>query len=752
MASRAQPTPLSEWWRTVDRLTLAALGALMLGGIVLCLAASPPVAARLGLDPFHFVNRQVFFLVPAAAVLVATSFLPPREIRRLALIVFMVSLMLVAATPYFGAEIKGARRWLVILGVNVQPSEFLKPAFVILIAWLFGESGKRPEMPANTVALVLLVAVIGLLVLQPDFGQTMLITLVWGALFYMAGMRFIWMVGLGATAAIGLTAAFYTVPHVAQRINRFLDPSSGDTFNIDIATESFVRGGWFGRGPGEGTIKRILPEGHTDFVFAVAAEEFGVVLCLSLVALFAFIVIRALIKAMRNSDPFIRFAAAGLAILFGLQSTINMAVNLHLMPAKGMTLPFVSYGGSSLISLAYGMGMLIALTRERPRGHLSSGHAARPENRLMPEPDRAPVLLAAGGTGGHLFPAEALAAALTRHGFMVHLATDRRAARYGEAFADEAVHVIASATLRARNPIAMARTGTMLGRGFLQALALIGRLKPAAVVGFGGYPTIPPVLAAVWRGAPTVIHDANAVIGRANRFLAPRVTAIATTFPDVFRNHPELAAKAKLTGNPVRPAVVAAASTPYPASDKRLRVLVVGGSQGARILADVVPVAIGRLGTDLRMRLSVVQQAREEDLDRVRNAYASLSVTAEVAPFFADLPARMAASHLVVSRSGASTVAELAAIGRPAILIPLPHALDQDQLANAGVLEVAGGAIRVVQKDFTPRRLAADIAALAESGPRLAAMAAAARSLGRLDAADQLAALVLNVAGIGPRT
>jgi cell division protein FtsW len=372
MASRAQPTPLSEWWRTIDRLTLAALGGLMLGGIVLCLAASPPVAARLGLDPFHFVNRQVFFLVPAAAVLVATSFLAPREIRQLALVVFVVSLVLVAATPYFGAEIKGAKRWLVILGVNVQPSEFLKPAFVILIAWLFGESGQRPEMPANTIALVLLVVVISLLVLQPDFGQTMLITLVWGALFYMAGMRFIWMVGLGATAAVGLTAAFYTVPHVAKRINRFLDPASGDTFNIDIATESFVRGGWFGRGPGEGTIKRILPEGHTDFVFAVAAEEFGVILCLILVALFAFIVIRALIKAMRNSDPFIRFAAAGLAILFGLQSTINMAVNLHLMPAKGMTLPFVSYGGSSLISLAYGMGMLIALTRERPRAHLSA--------------------------------------------------------------------------------------------------------------------------------------------------------------------------------------------------------------------------------------------------------------------------------------------------------------------------------------------------------------------------------------------
>ncbi len=370
MGSRAQRTAFNEWWWTVDRLTLAALVALMLGGIILCLAASPPVAARIGLDPFHFVDRQVLFLVPAAIVLIAASFLSPREVRQVSLIVFLVSLVLVAATPHFGAEIKGARRWLVILGINVQPSEFLKPAFVILIAWLFGESAKRPEMPANLIALALLILVVALLVLQPDFGQTMLIVLVWGALFYMAGMRFIWMIGLAATAGIGLVTAFYTVPHVAQRIRGFLDPASGDTFNVDIATESFIRGGWFGRGPGEGTIKRILPEGHTDFVFAVAAEEFGIVLCLILVALFAFIVIRALAKAMRNDDPFCRFAAAGLAILFGLQSTINMAVNLHLMPAKGMTLPFISYGGSSLISLAYGMGMLVALTRERPRAKL----------------------------------------------------------------------------------------------------------------------------------------------------------------------------------------------------------------------------------------------------------------------------------------------------------------------------------------------------------------------------------------------
>ena len=374
MISRAQRTPFGEWWWTVDRLTLAAIGALMLAGVVLSLAASPPVAGRLGLDPFYFVNRHIFFLFPTVAILLGVSFLTPHQIRRLSLIVFTVSLIMVAVTPIFGQEIKGAKRWIVLFGVNIQPSEFLKPAFVILIAWLFGESAKRPEMPANAIALVLLLVVVTLLVIQPDFGQTMLIALVWSALFFMAGMRVIWMFGIAGVAGTGLLVAYYTVPHVASRIQRFMNPASGDTFNIDIATESFMRGGWFGRGPGEGTVKRLLPESHTDFVFSVAAEEFGVALCLVLVSLFAFIVIRALIRAMRNDDPFTRFAAAGLTMLFATQSAINMAVNLHLIPAKGMTLPFISYGGSSLISLAYGMGMLLALTRERPHaGMLASG-------------------------------------------------------------------------------------------------------------------------------------------------------------------------------------------------------------------------------------------------------------------------------------------------------------------------------------------------------------------------------------------
>jgi cell division protein FtsW len=376
MVSRAERTPFSAWWWTVDRLMLAALGAVMLGGIILSLAASPPVAARIGLDPFYFVNRHILYLIPTVLVLIVTSFLSPHHLRRVALIVFIVSAAMVVATLFVGVEIKGARRWIVLAGINIQPSEFLKPAFVVLISWLFAESSRKFDVPATTLCLFLLIGVVGILVLQPDFGQTMLVALVWGALFFMAGMRFVWVIGLAGTAVVGLATAYATIPHVAQRIKRFMDPASGDTFQVDTAVESFIRGGWFGQGPGEGTMKRILPDSHADFVFAVAAEEFGIVLCLAIVALFAFIVIRALYKAMRNEDPFARFATAGLAILFGTQSAINMSVNLALIPAKGMTLPFISYGGSSMISLAYGMGMLLAFTRERPRATLLAAPGA----------------------------------------------------------------------------------------------------------------------------------------------------------------------------------------------------------------------------------------------------------------------------------------------------------------------------------------------------------------------------------------
>jgi UDP-N-acetylglucosamine--N-acetylmuramyl-(pentapeptide) pyrophosphoryl-undecaprenol N-acetylglucosamine transferase len=361
------------------------------------------------------------------------------------------------------------------------------------------------------------------------------------------------------------------------------------------------------------------------------------------------------------------------------------------------------------------------------------------------------VLLAAGGTGGHLFPAQALAEALKRRGVSVDLATDERATRYGQDFPARATHVIPSATIRGRDPISLGKTVAALGVGTLKALMLLRRIKPAAVVGFGGYPTLPPVSAATLLRIPTVIHDANAVMGRANRMLAPRVSAIATSFSGM-KLDANFAAKATTTGNPIRPMVLAAAAQTYaaPAPGGSFNLLITGGSQGARVMADIVPPAMEAIAPELRARLSIVQQARGEDETRVRDAYTRLGLKAEVAPFFSDLPARIASAHLIVSRSGASTVAELAAIGRPSILVPLPHALDQDQLANANVLAKAGGAIVLKQDDFTPARLASEIGALAADPAKLSSMAAGAKSAGVPDAAEQLADLVLRVAGVLP--
>ncbi len=358
------------------------------------------------------------------------------------------------------------------------------------------------------------------------------------------------------------------------------------------------------------------------------------------------------------------------------------------------------------------------------------------------------VLVAAGGTGGHLFPAEALAAALGRRGVGFDLATDERAVHYGGNFPARATHIIPSATVRGRDPFSLMKTAGTIGGGIVKSWALLGDLKPVVVIGFGGYPTLPPLLAASLRGIPTIIHEQNAVMGRANRFLAKRVTAIATGFRGLAMPTQELGAKTTWVGNPVRPAVILASSTPYAAPEigGKLNLLVFGGSQGARVMSDVVPPAIQQLEPALWSRLHVVQQARDEDVDAVKKIYADMRISADVAPFFPDLPLRMAASHLVIARSGASTVAELAAIGRPSILVPLPGAIDQDQMANAGMLEIAGGAIRLPQAEFTPARLASEISALAAEPQRLAAMAAAAKKAGTLDAADRLADLVLKVA------
>jgi cell division protein FtsW len=366
MISRAHRSPLSDWWWTVDRAMLSLLLLLLLSGFVLSFAASPSVAERIGLDPLHFVVRHAFYAPLAGLLMVGLSFLTPRQVRRAALILLIACLALMLLVLFVGVEIKGSRRWLFIAGISIQPSEFIKPAFIVITAWLFAEGSRRPDVPGRMLAMVLLIVTAALLVAEPDLGQTILVVAVWCALFFLAGVSNAVVIGLGGAAGVGLLSAYYVFPHVAGRINRFLDPESGDNFQVATALQSFERGGWSGTGPGEGVMKRVLPDSHTDFVFAVVGEEFGIILCLLIVALFCLLVMRGMMQAFRRPSAFERMAIAGLVTQIGMQSFINMGVNLHLLPTKGMTLPFISYGGSGLLSAAITTGFLLALSRRSP--------------------------------------------------------------------------------------------------------------------------------------------------------------------------------------------------------------------------------------------------------------------------------------------------------------------------------------------------------------------------------------------------
>jgi len=377
--ARSDPSLLSDWWFTVDRLLFCAVLILMAGGAVLSLAASPSVANRLDLDTFHFFKRHALAIIPALLLLVASSLLTPRMIRRAGLFIFIVCLALMVATLWLGVEIKGASRWLQLGGMSVQPSEFAKPAFVVVSAWLFSETQQRDDVPSLPLAILCYVVFVTLLVLQPDFGQALLVSLVWGGLFFVAGMPAILVGILGLGLLMASMIAYLTVPHVAGRFDRFFNPSTGDTYQTDRAIEAFRNGGWFGTGPGEGVVKQALPDSHSDFVFAVVAEEFGLITCLVIVVLFVLIVLRSMARVHNETDGFIRMATIGLVSLFGFQALINMAVNVGLLPAKGMTLPFISYGGSSLLSMALAMGFVLGLTRRRPRAERFSRTADQTE-------------------------------------------------------------------------------------------------------------------------------------------------------------------------------------------------------------------------------------------------------------------------------------------------------------------------------------------------------------------------------------
>ncbi|MDM9620960.1 cell division protein FtsW [Rhizobium sp. AC44/96] len=365
MVSRAERGPLADWFWTIDRFFLAMFIFLMGIGFMLSFAASPAVAERIGLEPFHFVKRHAAFMIPSLCVMFGLSFLTPRQVRRTAIILLIVALGMMLLALFFGVEVKGSRRWVTLAGISIQPSEFMKPAFVVVCAWLFAEHARQPEIPGNLFAIILFGIVAALLVAQPDLGQTILTTAVWGGMFFMAGMPWLWIIVLGALGAGGLVSAYYVFPHVALRIDKFMT-GEGDTFQIDTAREAIIRGDWFGQGPGEGIVKRIIPDAHTDFIFSVAAEEFGIVFCMALVALFSVLVLRGLSHAYKERNDFNRFAVAGLVLQIGIQSIINVGVNLELLPAKGMTLPLISYGGSSMVAICVTAGFILALTRHRP--------------------------------------------------------------------------------------------------------------------------------------------------------------------------------------------------------------------------------------------------------------------------------------------------------------------------------------------------------------------------------------------------
>lgn len=369
LLSRTDRSLLANWWWTVDRWSLAAIVALIVSGVLLSLAASPAVAGRIGLEPFYFVYRQLSFVAPALVMIFIVSLCGPREVRRLALGLYGVSVLLMLATLFIAPEIKGAHRWIVFGPFSIQPSEFAKPAVIVLAAAALAESNKTQGFPGMPLACGLFAAVVGLLVLQPDFGQTLLLTMVFAGLLFLAGLRWYWMAAFGGLGLAGGVGAYFLMPHVASRIDRFIAPEAGDTFQVNTAMNAFINGGITGVGPGEGSMKFSLPDAHADFIFAVAGEEFGLAACTVLILLFGVIVWRALQRALDETDHFIQLAASGLALLFGFQAVINIAVSLSLMPAKGMTLPFVSYGGSSMLALAVTVGMLLALTRERFPGY-----------------------------------------------------------------------------------------------------------------------------------------------------------------------------------------------------------------------------------------------------------------------------------------------------------------------------------------------------------------------------------------------
>ena len=373
LLSRTDKSVLGQWWWTVDRGMLAAFLTLAVFGVLLVATASPPVAERIGLDQYHFLQRHVFILVPALVMLVALSFLNHKQIRRLAVLAFIGSIVAMVAVLMTGTEIKGAQRWIRIFGFSLQPSEFIKPAFAVLAAWFMAQQKDRQGFPGNSITAALYFLTIVLLLMQPDLGMTVIVTAIWAAQIFLAGLPFRLLAVLVVVGIGGLVTAYYSFDHVQSRIDRYLHPEAGDTFQVDKSIEAFQNGGVLGTGPGQGVVKMEIPDAHADFIFSVAGEEMGLIAVFTILGLYGFILLRGYNRLMDVNNMFVVLAVGGLLTMFGLQALVHMGSSLHLLPTKGMTLPFISYGGSSLLSMGFSMGIVLALTRRKSRQGVSKG-------------------------------------------------------------------------------------------------------------------------------------------------------------------------------------------------------------------------------------------------------------------------------------------------------------------------------------------------------------------------------------------
>ncbi|KAJ6644947.1 UDP-N-acetylglucosamine--N-acetylmuramyl-(pentapeptide) pyrophosphoryl-undecaprenol N-acetylglucosamine transferase [Pseudolycoriella hygida] len=662
------------WWRSIDQQMIISLVILFVFSLMLVTTSGSAVANRIGLSEHYFATRQAIYLVCATILIVFFSSFSKNWLKRFSILGFITCVIMLILVKFYGYEVKGATRWINILGLSIQPSEFIKPFFVVIVGWILSLKFKE-DFPSFFVCLILYSIVALLLIIQPDFGMLVMITLVGGSQLFIAGMPIFWIILATFMGAAGITGAYFFLPHVTKRINSFLDPDSSENYQVGKSIRAFEHGGLYGRGPGEGAVKQVLPDSHTDFIFAVAGEEFGAIICLIIIGIFAFIVIRSILKLIKEEDKFIQLSASGIITQLGLQAIINIGVTLNLLPTKGMTLPFISYGGSSTLATA------IAIDMKK-------------------------IVVTGGGTAGHLFPAITLGNELIKRGYELHLITDIRCQKYITNDLKLIPHII-NVRLFSKGSINKLRLFISLLGPIFKLILLFARIKPSVIIGFGGYPTFTPLLAALFLRIPMIVYEQNCFLGKTNRFFLKYLKMLVLTYKET-KNCSEIDNSKKIIIGSIVRENIKILKEKGDFNNDPFRILIFGGSQGAKIFSTLIPESV-KLLMSLDPSINnfhITQQAALEDHATIEKVYKELKISYQLGDFFYDMENQYANHELVISRAGASTIAELSYIGLPAIFIPLPSAADNHQFYNANSLAESGAGWCFEQREVTPKKLA----------------------------------------------